>query len=225
MKITKQLRASIFLTSSILIASVSNAAFAVEGTPTQYHVTVSAVEFHRTGDPAGTFVTYANSSGTFDIASANPGQAIGVLSSTDTLPAGDYDEMRFTISKTMSLQGSSSGTLANGVTCRTITGAAAVSDPFGDGSVDSAYVGATDGATPTLESVAVPSGSAITLPTDLADLGTSFQVTTPMDFTVTDSPPDVTVKFDVTDAMDFLPYGATSCIIFPGAPTVTVTIA
>lgn len=223
MSLKKLLRLSIFFTSGLLIANTSYA-ITGNGTPTQYNVTLSQIEFHKVGDPSTTFITYASGSGQFDIAGVLPNNPVGVLTRTGNLPSGSYDQIRVTISKTMQLKGVSSSTLANGKFCRTTSSGVLVSNPFTG--VDSAYTGvaeATPG-TPGLETTAVPTGSGVTLPSGLTDLGTVFTDTIPVSFTVTGQVPKSTVKIDVTNAMYFQATDLNTCYVFPMPPVVTVTI-
>ncbi|MDR3491147.1 MAG: DUF4382 domain-containing protein [Gammaproteobacteria bacterium] len=227
MKVNKILRMSALLASGLCIASTSYAAtFAGNATPTQYLVNVSNVAFHKVGDPAGTFIPYASDAGQFDIASVPPNGNAGLLSSTGTLPSGTYDQIRFNVSKTMQLNGASNGNLGNGSPCRTVTPAVALNNPLGDNSVSVAYLGSTDGATPQLETTTVPSGSAVTLPSGYTDLGNSLQGIVPVNFTVTnDVAPTTSIKINVTNAMMFTPTGVGTCAVFPGPPSITISVA
>lgn len=198
--------------------------FSGNGTPTQYLLTISKIEFHKAGDSDSVYTTYANSTGQYDIAASDPGANVGVLSSTGTLSSGTYDKIRFTVSKTMSIKGSYNGTLSNGVTCRTTDTPTIVSDPFGNGSVSQVYLGETDGGAAELETVTVPSGSNVETSEDFADLGTSFRGTLPVNFTISSAIPSVKLSFNVTNALMFQAYGGAQCVVFPGPPTVTVTV-
>lgn len=214
------------LVSGLLIAKgVYAAEFTGNGTPTEYLLTISQIAFHKTGDPASTYTIYASSTGQFDIAAVNPGTNVGILNESGVLTSGTYDKIRFTVSKTMSIKGSFNGTLSNGVTCRTTSNPTVVNDPLGDGSIDRVYLGATDGGVAELETVTVPSGSNVEASEDFTDLGTSFRGTLPVNFTVTNAVPTVTVKFNVTNALQFIPYGPAQCAVFPGPPTVTVVVS
>lgn len=209
----------------LIIASVLLAghAYASTATPTQYTVTLSKVEFHKADAPAGAFKTYARGSTQVNIASVSAGQPCGELKPTGTLTPGEYDEFRFTLSKTMTVTGSSVGNLSNGKPCRTITGGALVTDPYGDGSISEAYLGSTDGAAAEPETVVVPGGTAVTLPTGFVVQGGNFQATIPLVMSVGTSVPQNTVSFDVTSAIQFEALGANQCLVFPGAPTVTLS--
>lgn len=212
------------LLASLLSATQVYAVGPIVATPSIYKVTVSEVGFHKVGDTAGVYTPYASGSGLYDIAAASPNANVGILTATGTLPPGTYDEIKFVVSKTMTLKGSAD--VGGGVTCRTVTGGAVIADPFGDGSVDQGYAGTTDPGAPEPEVVAVPSGTGVILPTGFTDLGTSFQGVVATNLTVEGTEvPRVTVRFDVTNAIDFglTPGGA--CVVFPGAPTVTVDVA
>lgn len=199
--------------------------YAVTATPTQYTVTLSQVDFHKTTAASGSYTNYANGSTEVNIASVGAGQPCGQLNPTGNLTPGSYDEFRFTISKTMTVTGSSTGNLANGHPCRTVTGGALVTDPFGDGSITEAYQGSIDGAAAEPETVVVPGGTAVTLPTGFQVIGNNFQVTLPIAMTVAGSVPQGTISFDVTNAVQFEVLDATHCLVFPGPPTVNFDFA
>ena len=175
------------------------------------------------GDATGTFITYASGTGQYNIASVSPGSNVGTLSATGSLSSGSYDQINFTVSKTMSLTGASSGVLSNGLPCRTTSGGTVISDPFGDGSVSAIYLGAADTGTPQPETAVVPSGSGVTLPSGITDSGSTFQITMPISFSVTNDAPNITVRFDVTNAIMFTAVTAFTCGVIPGPPTVTVS--
>lgn len=207
-----------FLTILIAAGNV----YAGTETPTQYTVTLSKVEFRKAG--GGSFTTYARGSTQVNIASVGAGQPCGQLQPTGKLTPGNYDQMRFTVSKTMVVKGQSTGTLSNGVTCRTTSSSTLIQDPYGDGSVSEAYLGATDGAAPEAQTVIVPTGSAVTYPSGFASVGNTIQATTPVAMNVAGSVPQGTVSFNVVNAIDFEPYGATQCLVFPVAPSINVSI-
>lgn len=213
--------------SRLLIFSVFSvtSVYAVTATPTKYTVILSQVDFHKNGAPSGQFTNYANGSTEVDIASVSAGQPCGQLNPTGKLTPGNYDQFRFTIAKTMTATGASTGNLSNGLPCRTVTGGALVTDPYGDGSISEAYLGATDGAAAEPETVIVPGGTSITLPSGFAVSGNNFQVTLPVSIDVAGTVPQGTISFDVTGAIQFEVLDGTHCLVFPGPPTVTLTTA
>lgn len=218
----KKLQFSLSLIAGLLAI---HPVYAEIATPTQYTVTLSEVAFHKTTAPANSYTVYANGSTQVNIASVGAGQPCGSLNPTGNLTPGSYDTFRFTVSKTMVVKGASTGNLANGLPCRTIAGGAVVTDPMGDGSISEAYLGSTADGTPEAETVVVPSGSGVTLPSGFVDLGSSFQASMPISMNVSGSVPTGTVSFDVTNSIQFEAYGLTQCLVFPLAPTVTVNIA
>lgn len=204
---------------------MAGCAYAGLETPTQYTVTLSQVDMHKSNAPASTFMTYARGSTQVNIASVGAGQPCGNLEPTNKLTPGNYNQFRFTVSKTMIVTGQTSGVLSNGVTCRTTSSGVLVVNPYGDGSISEAYLGATDGATPEPETVVVPSGSAVILPSGFVVAGNNFQATLPMNMNVQGSVPQGTISFDVTNGIDFEPLGLTQCLVFPAPPTVRLNVA
>jgi hypothetical protein len=212
--------------ATIFAATTGNA------TPTQYLVTVSNIQFHRVGDPSTTYITYASGTSTFDIAGTSPGGFVGKVQKTGNLLPGTYDKIRFTVSKSMKIKGASNGVLVgNGKTCRTISADSSVSNPFGDGSVNTAYLGATNSGSAELSNVAVPTGTSVTLPTGFTDQGSTMLGTISVNFTIPEAPagtpilpPDITINFDVTNAIDFEAINATQCVVFPGPPSINVAV-
>lgn len=213
----------------VLPVSVFAAAFTGNATPTTYTVTLQDVSFHRVGASTSAFTSYASGSGAFDIASATAGNPVGTLQSNGVLGPGDYDQMRFQVSKFMTVSANYSGAaLPNGVTqCRTVANATKITDPFGDGSVSVAYLGSTDGGAPEASTIEVPSGSSVDLPAGFTSVGGSLQGIVDISGMSVggDAVPNVTVSFDVTNSVMFAAYGASGCVVFPGPPTVTTTIA
>lgn len=231
MKLSRKFVRRLGLAAACVVLPVSAlaAAFSGNATPTNYTVTLQNVAFHRVGAPSGSFTSYASGSGAFDIASASVGNPVGTLQSTGLLGPGDYDQIRFQVSKFMTVTANYSGAaLPNGVTqCRTVANATKITDPFGDGSVSVAYLGSTDGGTPEASTIEVPSGSSVDLPAGFTSVGESLQgIEDVAGMSVgNDAVPNVTVSFDVTNAVLFAAYGASGCVVFPGPPTVTISVA
>jgi hypothetical protein len=218
--------------STLFVSSAVNAtSFVGNGTPTVYNVTLQNVSFHKAGTPSNSFISYASGSGLFDIAAANPGSPIGTLQSTSQLGGGFYDQMRFQVSTRMVVKGAYVGLLSNGLPCRTVANGTVISNPAGDGSISQAALGSTDGGTPEEETIVVPSGYGITLPSGYVLVGTSLaglaalniQGTVPVSMTVAGSVPTVTTTFNVTNSLMFLAYGPSNCLVIPGPPVITVT--
>lgn len=219
------------LLSLLMLAST---VYAGIETPTQYTVTLSKVEFSKTPQTpaerrlaqrnAMPFIPYAKGSIQVDIASVSPGQPCSQLQPTGQLNTGSYDQIRFTLARTMVVAGRTSAPLSNGVTCRTTSTGALIQNPFGDGSVSEAYLGATDGGTPEPQTVIVPTGTAVTLPTGFVIIGSSFQATMPVSMRVVGSVPQGTISFNVTNAIDFEPLGLSQCLVFPAAPSITISV-
>ena len=221
---------SVFLAGQTYASEVhsQSGGFTGNSTPTEYILTISAIEFHRVGDDAATYQPFVTTSANWDIASANPGAALGNMKSTTALPAGTYDKIRFTVSKTMTIKGAIS-TLSDSLPCRTEGDAQTVSNPFGAGLLDTAYLGARDGGTAEPETVTIPTGSNVEPSPDFTDLGTSFRgtLTLGQTFTVTNgSTPTLKLKFDVTDSIQFsvLPDLSNRCVVFPGPPSMAIEV-
>lgn len=227
---------SILILSTLLAipaADVFAASFVGNGTPTIYNVTLKDVSFHKSGTPANSFISYASGTGQYDIAAANPGSPIGTLQSTSQLGAGVYDQMRFLVATSMVVKGAYVGLLPNGLPCRTVANGTVITDPVGDGSISEASLGSTDGGAPEQETIVVPTGSAVTLPSGYVFSGSSLsglaalniQGTVPLSMTVAGTVPAVTASFNVTNSLMFMAYGPANCIVVPGPPVITITTA
>lgn len=202
--------------------------FTGNATPTQYIITISAIEFHKVGDDAATYHPFVTTPANWDIASANPGASLGAMKSTSPLPSGTYDKIRFTVSKTMTIK-ATIASLSDGSPCRSESDAQTVTNPFGAGVLNTAYLGARDGGPAEPETVTVPSGSNVEPSPDFTDLGSSFRgsMTLGQTFTVANgSIPTIKLKFDVTNATQFvvLPDGSSRCAVFPGPPSLSVDV-
>lgn len=215
--------AAVMLSGLCLAEATGNA------TPTVYKVTVSDIKFRNTDS---NFVTFASGTATFDIASAGVGEAIGAMSSSATLPPGTYNLMRFTLFGTMTLQGQYNGNLSNSLPCRTTNSSALLANPITG--IDSAYEGSTSSGTPQPQSVSIPTGSGVTLPTSpisMTQIGSTnfYQVDVPVNFTIAEGTrfPDIQVNFDVTNSIQFEVASAVStskCIVFPSPPSISVSV-
>lgn len=203
--------------SASLVAEVTYAAF---GTPTQYTVNLQRVEFRKVG---GNYQTYRSGSADIDIASVASGEPCASLGPSSTLPPGAYDQFRFTVSTTFVVTGSVSNA-GDGQPCRTVTGGAAILDPFGDGSVSVAYAGSADGGAAEPETVTVPTGSAVILPAELARVGNTIQGTFPVSFNVEGKIPQPNIQFNVANGVGFVTTGLGTCVVFPAAPSITASI-
>lgn len=215
----------IYILSTILTAlCISNtnvfaAAFSDSATPTEYIVTLKNVSFHKSGTALNDFIPYASGAGQFDIARATSNKPAGNLNPTGQLSAGNYDEVLFSISKSITIKGASTNLLSNGLPCRTVNHAAAINDPFGDGSVSIAYLGATDGGMPESETVTVSSGTGVDLPIGLIDQGKDLEGRLPFSFNVAGNVPIITTRFDITHSIIFAAYGK-QCLVFLKPPSV-----
>lgn len=224
MKIRKILLINLLLTSGLVLSGQSIAVTG-NGTPTNYSVDLQQVEFHQVGTPSTTFFPYRTGSSSINIASVSPNEPCASLGPSGTPPAGQYDQFRVTVSKNMTITGASNGVLSNGLPCRTVANGAAISDPFGDGSVSVAYLGATDGGTPEAETVTVPSGSGVVLPSGFVAVGDTIQATFPVNFSVTNAVPQSRVTFNVTNAVLFQAINLTQCVVVPMPPSISISIA
>lgn len=217
--LSKNILSTLFI--SILSASPVFAKHTGNTTPTKYLLSISQVSFHKAGDPASTFIPYATGTGQYDIASVSPNANVGVLQATGTLSQGTYDQVQLTVNKTMTLQ-ASNPSLTDSLPCRTTSTVTVITDPFGDKSLDKAYLGSRDGGTAQPETVTVPSGSKVKLPDSMKDNGSTFTGTLPVNFTVSSANPTITIKFDVTNAITLQALNVSTCIVFPGPPSITI---
>lgn len=209
----------LFCKTSFAVGITGNA------TPTQYTVNVQDVLFHPVGAASNSYVPYYSGTSNLDIASVAPNHPAGTLLPSNTPSQGDYDSFRVTVSKTITLKGTSVGNLSNGSPCRTVAGGALITNPFGDGSVDAAYAGSTDGGTAESESVLVPTGTAVVLPAGVVDIGSSLEATFSDSFTVAGSVPQGTITFNVTNSVYFAPTGLGTCVVIPMPPNIQVSVA
>lgn len=236
MKKTAKLRGITLLLGSLLLAGQVYASevhtqsdgFTGNSTPTKYVLTISAIEFHRVGDNDATYHTVVSTTADWDIASANPGATLGSMSLTTSLPAGTYDKIRFTVSKTMTVQ-ASIASLQDGSPCRTESNVETVSNPFGAGELNIAYLGVRDGGAAEPEVVTMPSGSDTEPSPDFTDLGSTFRgsLVLSQPFTVSGGTiPTIKLKFDVTNSVQFTPLqdGSGRCVVFPGPPSMSVEV-
>jgi len=223
MKINKKFFVGILLASGLIVSGESNAVTG-NATPSQYSVNLQTVSFHPVGTPSSNYVTYRSGSSDINIAASQPDQPCAGLGPSANLPVGNYDEFRVLVSTTMTVSGSSNGNLSNGLPCRTIANGAVINDPFGDGSVSQAYLGSTDGGTPQAETVTVPTGSGVVLPSGFSVVGNSIQATFPVSFTVKDKVPQGQVTFNVENGILFAPLGVSQCVVLPAPPSIQVSI-
>lgn len=200
-----------------------SSSFSGNATPTKYIITVSKIEFHKSGNADDVFTTFVNRTADWDIASVSAGGSIGTMAATTTLSPGTYDKVRFTVSKTMTIQGSITN-LGDGSPCRTDSDANTVLDPLGDGSVSKVYLGVRDGGASEPETMTIPSGSRAKASADFTDLGDSFRGAIAISFTVTGATPNIKMKFDVTNAMIFIRLQDNRCIVFPGPPSMSIEV-
>ena len=216
---------SMFLIGTVHAVEVHSSAGSFEGnaTPTKYVITVSKVEFHKSGDPDSTYTTFVDQTADWDIASVSAGASIGTMGASGALTAGTYDKVRFTVSKTMTIT-ASAASLSDSLPCRTESAPTIITDPLGDGSISAVYQGERDGGAAEPETMVIPTGSSAEPSSEFTDLGTSFRGTLPITFTVTAAKPTITIKFDVTNAAQFVVISGGRCIVFPGPPSVAIDV-
>jgi len=195
-------------------------------TPTVYEVTITKIEFKNTSE---TYVTFFSGSVPLDIASANPGGAVGAIGQSSTLPSGTYTEMRITFSRTFGIVGSVADA-GSGQPARTATGNPANQT---QGTVSNIGVATTDGATATKQSIPIPTGASVTTILTNNNMeevaGNQIRFTVPSSFSFTISEenavmPNLRMNFDVTNSIEFLTTGVGSAVVIPLPPDVSVTI-
>lgn len=183
----------------------------VQTTPTKYQVNIRRVSFRNL---AGQWVTYIDQLFPMDIASKDPGAAIGTLGKGLNIPPGTYNAMRFHVGSTFTINASVSD-VGNGLAAYTDGGTTttAVSN-FGN-MFRAAVTNGTP--TPTDQILQMPISSEAQ--SEMGSQGMSFETidgetymlaVMPFDnFPFTISPtrrkmPVIQMNFDVTNAVDFV---------------------
>lgn len=195
----------------------------VLGTPTSYIVTMKKIEFRNR---VGTWVTYAEGSEQFDIATVQAGGQAGLFGQGSVLPAGTYDLMRITVYRHFTITGGISNA-GSGQPARTETNNPnnGTFSNWGE-NLTGIAVAATDGGTPTPQLMPIPFG--LTFQDDEEEIGLTdmrFTINIPT-FTVRPggAMPTVRVNFDLTGAVAFRTTGAGTALAVPLDPHPTVTV-
>lgn len=184
----------------------------VQATPTKYQVNIRRVSFRN---QAGEWITYIDQLFPMDIASANPGAAIGTLGRGNNIPPGTYDAMMFHIGSEFTINASVAD-VGNGFAAYT-DGSSAGSVSVSDfGSIPTAVVTAgTPTPTDRVLQMPISSTSQETLETQhmfFETIDGQVYMKGIMDFggrSFTISPtnhkmPTIRMDFDVTHAVDFI---------------------
>lgn len=192
-------------------------------TPTKYVVTIKSIEFRKTD---GSFFTFFSGSSNIDLGSGTvqPGGSGGAIGQGVSLATGTYNGMRITLARsfTMNAAATSVGP-APAANCATGSGGADVT--LSGYTVQTVVIGTS----PVDATLSIPpeANTAINGVSGMAIVGATndLQVTSTLpNFSVdarTTTAPNVAVKFDVANTVEFLNNGSCRAIVLP--PTVTVT--
>lgn len=206
----------------------------VSATPDVYKVTIRRVLFFDT--ETSTWKTYIDESFVMDIASVNPGAAVGEAGRGNEMPTGTFSKLRFLIWDTFTLKGSVADA-GNG------TGAYTNSDQTGTielvnfGEVKLASNGT---GSPTEQSVIIPTGQSVdeAIQNDTGmitetidglryfagdmDLGTTFTISED-----TKELPKIQLNFDVTNTLKFYDPGnlPPQIAVYASGPQVSISVS
>lgn len=192
-------------------------------TPTKYIVTFKSIEFRRTD---GTFFSFFSGSSSVDLGSGlvQPGGTGGRIGEGVSFPAGSYNGLRVTVARDFTASGSAlavgpgaAATCSTGGAGNTTTGGYTIQNVNRNGATADRVV-----------SIPPQADAAINGVTGMAIVGAAsdLQMTTTLPtFTVQGreaTQPNVGVKFDVANTIEFLNDGA-NCYVIILPPTVTFT--
>ena len=165
----------------------------------EYNVSVQEVEL-CTDSSCGTTVTLANTTKTFDIASAAAGAAVGSYADLTGITAGTYSHLRSTVSSTISFTGAASSN------CAAVT------------STQSTQITTSHAPAATL---ALAANSALNL--SWATPNSTFyhlvELSNPLVISATTPLPQVQIDFSTTNG-----HLCVNSASFPGVPMMTVTV-
>jgi hypothetical protein len=210
------------LLSLILFSTCANAVVvpgSVAATPSTYDVVVTRIDFVRTD---GTVVNFFTGNRALNIAQVVPGSVCGFIGAGTVLPSGNYNQMRITISGNF-VMSASVADAGGGQPCRTTS--AGGSTVVGGITVST---GSTDGGAAQLETIAIPTGVGVTMPTGLTALGGNlYQFAQAVSISIPENAqvlPQIRVSFDVSSAIEFLTTGVGSCMVTPVPPVITAAV-
>ena len=209
------LGASSLLSGTALAVGMGNT------TPSVWNVTLDDVYFCHDGTDCQ---LYSDDSHTYDIASASAGNNVGFFGAGSTVPAGDYNQIRFDVNATMGIKA-----VNTSLNCHTVTDGGT----FSKGLV---LIGASkgeegsDAGDAELQDMTMPTGTNMNYQEDSSLEGGEFQVTmTIPEFHLdnTAPPPEMKMKFDLTNSISFTnDYSGspdnTPCVVYPEGPSVCV---
>jgi len=226
----KKIIALLLLSSCVLVEAVTSwLPGSVSAKPEKFEVRIRRVSFRIAGTQ--NWVTHIDEEAPMDIASADPGAAVGKLGVGKTLAPGTYDAMRFHIGTDFKINAQAD--MGGGVTAYT--------DDLNTGSVPITGIGTmclasttTGTATPTDKVIVMPTGSQAE--SEMESEGMGYDVIDGkvyfhgiMDFggktfTVTKKKvrlPKLQLDFDVTDAVDFYDTGS-GIAVMPAGPGISL---
>ncbi len=190
-------------------------------TPSKYVVTIKSIQFRRLD---GTFWNFFSGASSIDLGSGRvqPGGSGGAIGEGVSIPAGSYNGIRVTVARTFTMNGSATSvgpgaaaTCSTGGSGDIVSGGYTIQVVNRNGSTDDRVL-----------SVPPEANTAIGNVPGMAVVGSDLQMTTSLPaFTVlatATTAPNVGVKFDVANTMEFLNTGA-ACYAIVLPPTVTIS--
>ncbi|MCP5352543.1 MAG: hypothetical protein H6926_05075 [Chromatiales bacterium] len=197
-------------------------------TPTQYEITLNAVEFKRAD---GTYYPFFSGTATFDVGSASAGanSTVGAIAAGNSLEPGvSYTAMRVTVASSHNVTGgvANAGT---GQPCQTGGAGSGTGVVLNNVNFET---GSATGGSGTSQSLDVPTdATGTTVASALSTAGIErtgnqlrfevpLAVTVPTDNTV---PPALAIGFDVAGQLEFLTTGVGTCAVMVLPPIITFT--
>ena len=233
---TRRSRSAI-LASALLVLSLTPAQ--AQDTPSEYAFDVTKIEL-CTDSTCTTAVVLGEGSQRFDLAAVSVGAAAGnFISDFSLAPNQTYTHLRVTHSRAIDMTATAAGVTAtpglnNCITDGTVNGGIG---ELASSTTEAAALVATTGAAATSQTFVVPDTDANNAPGGLAatyaaegivlidatNLAITKELTTP--FISGTSAPAIDAAFDVANTITFQDTGANDlCLVFLGAPSVTITI-
>ena len=224
----------IAVVAGLLIFLAGAPAWAETATPTQYRFVVQKIEI-CTNSACTSPTVLGQGSQAFDIGSGqvSAGQAVGAFLTDFSLAANQtFTHIRVTLTRDFDISATAPTLQAGGQACVTGAGgdivtAASITEVLAEVTTGSAAVSQVF-FVPNTDANNAPGGLAATYATEgivLID-GTTMTITKPPSspFTSGGTAPTFDVAFDVANTITFNVASGTTCSVFLGPPTVTITI-
>ncbi|SNZ20569.1 hypothetical protein [Cohaesibacter gelatinilyticus] len=213
---------------ALMLASMSYASAQVQATPMQYDVEVQSILL-CTDANCGTSTTLSNTTATFALASGGGPLATQQPYTINRIvqATGNYTHMRLTVTNSIKVTGSVTNVAnpAGGtMTCNTVAGGV-----IDLGAGDNGQSHATPGALGIMNYVVSRVPPAFVVPANLtinvqpATLTLTYQLPFSLNATAGDVIPEVDIKFKVTDSLNALGVGASTCGLYISPPTLRIT--